>query len=72
MSLLRYIPVYFLFAVMCVAAFASPPQNDQGAKQDMKNAGHSAKHAAKETGRATKTTAQRTGHTVKNQQENSA
>jgi hypothetical protein len=38
---------------------------DNGAKQDMKNAGHDTKQAAKDTGNATKKTAKKAGHTAK-------
>jgi len=41
------------------------PQQDQSAKQDMKDAGQATKQAAKDTGRATKKAAKTTGHEVK-------
>jgi hypothetical protein len=56
----------FLFAVWVGSSFALPQsQQDQSAKQDMKDAGHSTENAARDTGRATKKTAKKTGHAVK-------
>jgi hypothetical protein len=56
----------FLFAAMVGSSLALPQsQEDQSAKQDMKDAGHATKDAAKDTGRATKKTAKKTGHAVK-------
>lgn len=56
----------FLFAAWVGSSFALPQsQQDQSAKQDMKDPGHSTKNAAQDTGRATKKTAKKTGHAVK-------
>ena len=56
----------FLFAALVGSSFALlQSQEDQSAKQDMKDAGHATKNAAKDTGRATKKTAKKTGHAVK-------
>ena len=47
----QYIPIVLLSAALTGTGFALPPQADQSAKQDMKDAGHSTKDAAKDTGR---------------------
>ena len=52
-----------LLAVLTGSCFAVP--QNEGAGQDMKDAGRATKDAAKDTGRATKKTAKRTGHAVK-------
>jgi len=65
MFLRKSLPIFFLSIAMASACFAMRPQDDQSAKQDIKDAGHSTKDAAKDTGRATKKTAKKTGHTVK-------
>jgi hypothetical protein len=65
MSRHKLIPAIALFVAITGTSFALPPQSDQGAKQDMKDAGNSTKDAAKDTGRATKKTAKKTGHAVK-------
>lgn len=46
-------------------ALAAAPQDNQGAKQDMKDAGHDTKAAAKNTGNATKKTAKKAGNATK-------
>ena len=61
----KSIPSLVLLVAMMGTSFVVPPLGGQGAKQDMKDAGHSAKEAAKDTGRATKKTAKKTGHAVK-------
>jgi hypothetical protein len=65
MFLRKSLPVFALSIAMASASFAMPAQDDQSAKQDMKDAGHDAKNAAKDTGHATKKTAKKTGHAVK-------
>jgi Ni/Co efflux regulator RcnB len=52
-----------LLAALTGSSFAIP--QNEGAGQDMKNAGNATKDAAKDTGRATKKTAKKTGHAVK-------
>jgi predicted small secreted protein len=52
-----------LLAVLTGSSFAVPQNN--GAGQDIKDAGSATKDAAKDTGRATKKTAKKTGHAVK-------
>jgi Ni/Co efflux regulator RcnB len=54
-----------LFLGVAAGSLALASQSDEGAKQDIKNAGHETKAAAKDTGRATKKTARKTGHQVK-------
>lgn len=56
-----------LFSALLLAAMGSwaLAQTDQGAGQDMKDAGHATKSAAKHTGRATKKTAKKAGHGIK-------
>jgi predicted small secreted protein len=56
-----------LFTVLLLAAMGSwaLAQTDQGAGQDMKDAGHATKSAGKSVGHATKKTAKRAGHGVK-------
>jgi hypothetical protein len=49
----KYISVGTLLIAMAGTSFAMPPQDDS-AKQDVKDAGHSSKDAAKDAGRATK------------------
>ena len=51
-----------LLTALTGSSFAKP---QQGAGQDMKDAGSATKEAAKDTGRATKKTAKKTGHAVK-------
>ena len=58
-----FVPTAFLF--VSIAGMALVPPQEQGAKQDMKDAGHATKEAAEDTGHATKKTAKRTGHAVK-------
>jgi hypothetical protein len=65
MSLRRFVPLLVFLVATAGASFAVPPQTDQSAKQDMKDAGHDTKNAAQDTGDASKKTAQTTGHTVK-------
>jgi uncharacterized protein (UPF0333 family) len=65
MFLRKYISIAVLFVAITGTSFAIPSQADQGAKQDMKNAGRSTKEAAKDVARATKKTAKRTSHKVK-------
>jgi hypothetical protein len=62
-SIRKLVPAAFLFVSMAGLAFATP--QDQGAKQDMKDAGHATKEAAEDTGHATKKVAKKTGHAVK-------
>jgi Ni/Co efflux regulator RcnB len=52
-----------LLTALCSFSFGLP--QNEGAGQDMKNAGSATKDAAKDTGRATKKTAKKTGHAVK-------
>ncbi len=65
MSLGKYAPSVCLAIALASTAFATPPQEGQSAKQDMKDAGHATKDAAKDTGRATKKSTKKTGHAVK-------
>ncbi len=56
--------LYFLLLLTLLGSWALA-QNDQGAGQDMKDAGHATKSAAKDVGHATKKTAKKAGHGVK-------
>jgi hypothetical protein len=51
-----------LFVAMAGSSFGRPQTSDQGATQDMKDAGHSTKQAAKKTGRKTKRKTKRAAH----------
>ena len=62
---IRRITATVFFVTAMVSALFAGPQTDQGAKQDIKDAGHETKQAAKDTGRATKKTARKTGRKVK-------
>jgi Ni/Co efflux regulator RcnB len=58
---------FTMSAILLMVLAGSPvavPQN-QGAGQDMKDAGNATKDAAKDAGRATKKTAKKIGHAVK-------
>ena len=53
------------FGVVSIALGRTPrPQNEPGATQDMKEAGHDVKQAAKKTGSAVEKTAKKTGSAV--------
>jgi predicted small secreted protein len=61
---IRYAALSLLLAAVTGSALGMP-QSNEGAGQDIKDAGHSVKEAAKDTGSATKKTAKKTGHAIK-------
>ncbi len=58
--------VFLVAALVCGPAYGwSQPAQDNGAKQDMKNAGHESKDAAKDTGSGVKKGTKKAYHSTK-------
>lgn len=60
------IPAILLGALLASGPALSWSQQDSGAKQDMKDAGHETKNAAKDVGHATKKGTKKAYHATKN------
>jgi hypothetical protein len=65
MKIRKFAMALSLAGALAGMSLSAVAQDDQGAKQDMKDAGHDAKNAAKDTGHATKKAAKKTGKAVK-------